>query len=388
MRFLVFLLVALGVLVVGHVYVGWRISSEMSGRRRHITRGLIVALPVITFGSFAVRVAGVESALGDVALAIGFCCLGFSSLLFTLVVLRDLLWLVAWLAGRAGAPAVIAPERRKVLMASLNIGKLGLAGALLGYGAAEARSRADVRRVTVPIADLPAALEGFRIVQLTDIHVGETIKRAYLEAIVDAASELDADLVAITGDIVDGSVDHLRDDVEPLARIKSRHGTYVCTGNHEYYAGVHRWVEHFTALGLHVLGNASRLIEVEGARLLVGGVHDYLAGATEPSHESSPERAMAGAPEHDLAILLAHQPRSIFAAEKAGFHLQLSGHTHGGQFFPWTLFARLAQPYVAGLHQHGRALIYVSRGTGYWGPPLRLGAPAEITLLTLTRAPA
>jgi predicted MPP superfamily phosphohydrolase len=193
-------------------------------------------------------------------------------------------------------------------------------------------------------------------------------------------------MVAITGDLVDGTVERLRHDIAPLGDLTSRHGTYVCTGNHEYYAGVHEWVAHLRSLGMRVLLNAHELIEVGGARLLVAGVNDHGAKSMEPSHDSSPEEAMAGAPPHDIALLLAHQPRSILRAAPLGFHLQLSGHTHGGQFFPWTLFARLAQPYTTGLHNHEGTLIYVSRGTGYWGPPIRLGAPSEITLLTLVPA--
>jgi predicted MPP superfamily phosphohydrolase len=387
LRFLVFFTVVTLVLGGGHVYIAWRVTAGMDPQPKRIVRILIGALPVLTLSTFFLRVSGVESTLLDGFSWLGWCCLGFSSLLFTLVVLRDVVWLGwrSWTRLRSGGEP-LSPERRKLMLSSLGFGKLGLSGVLLGYGVFDVVDGPPIRKVTVPIPDLPGALDGFRIVQLTDIHIGATIKNDYVTAVAQAASSLEPDLVAITGDVVDGSVNFLRDDVAPLAEIASRHGIFVCTGNHEYYAGVHEWVAHFRALGMHVLLNEHELITHRGTQVLVAGVTDYLADSIEPSHHSSPSKAMAGAPEHALSLLLAHQPRSIHEAAKAGVDLQLSGHTHGGQFFPWTLFAHLAQPYVDGLHDHDGTLIYVSRGTGFWGPPLRLGAPSEITLLTLTRA--
>ena len=240
--------------------------------------------------------------------------------------------------------------------------------------------RPRVVRVTVPIADLPSDLAGFRILQLSDLHIGPTIRRRFVDAVVDRANALRPDLVAVTGDVADGLVPDLREHVAPLGRLKSPHGTFFVTGNHEYYWDVRGWIAELKRLGLEVLTNEHRIVQHGAGRLL-------LAGVTDLSAASDPVAAAAGAPPSDVRVLLAHQPRSAFAAQAAGYDLQLSGHTHGGQYFPFNLLVRLFQPFVAGLHRLESMWLYVSRGTGYWGPPLRLGAPAEITLLELQPSP-
>jgi predicted MPP superfamily phosphohydrolase len=171
--------------------------------------------------------------------------------------------------------------------------------------------------------------------------------------------------------------------------LTARHGVYLVTGNHEYYSGAHAWIAEFQRLGLRVLLNEHVVLERNGAPFVVAGVTDYSAGHFDPSHKSDPVAALAGAPgDARLKLLLAHQPRTALAAASVGYTLQLSGHTHGGQFLPWNFFVRLQQPFTAGLAKLGDLWIYTSRGTGYWGPPKRLGAPSEITHLRLVRAPA
>ncbi len=193
-------------------------------------------------------------------------------------------------------------------------------------------------------------------------------------------------MVAITGDLVDGSVRDLSPHVSPLAELSSRHGTYFVTGNHEYYSGAHAWIIELRRLGVRVLLNEHVVLQHGGAPLVVAGITDYTAHHFDPTHRSDPQRAAAGSPSDAVKLLLAHQPRSAEAAEQAGFDLQVSGHTHGGQFWPWRLAVPLQQPFVAGLHQLRRMWVYTSRGTGYWGPPKRLCAPSEITLLRLINA--
>jgi predicted MPP superfamily phosphohydrolase len=241
--------------------------------------------------------------------------------------------------------------------------------------------------VEVPIAGLPPALEGYSIAQISDVHVGPTIKRAYLNAIVNRVNALKADAIAITGDLVDGSVRRLALHTEPLARLSARDGTFFVTGNHEYYSGAEEWIAEMRRLGLTVLINEHVVRERGGAGLMIAGVADFTAHHFNPAHRSDPHAAAAGAPAHvQVRVLLAHQPRSAEVAAQAGFHLQLSGHTHGGQFFPWNLFVPLQQPFVAGLDRVRGMWVYTSRGTGYWGPPKRFGAPSEITLVRLVRA--
>jgi uncharacterized protein len=207
-----------------------------------------------------------------------------------------------------------------------------------------------------------------------------------VEGIVEAVNRLKPDLIAITGDLVDGSVPELAAQVAPLARLVSRYGSYFVTGNHEYYSGVGPWLVELHRLGIKVLHNEHVVIEHGGAELVLAGVPDYSAGHFDEAHRSDAQAALAGAPAHAVKVLLAHQPRSAPAAEVAGFDLQLSGHTHGGQFLPWRFFVQFQQPFTAGLHKVGRMWIYVSRGTGYWGPPKRFGAPSEIKQLRLMPA--
>jgi predicted MPP superfamily phosphohydrolase len=255
------------------------------------------------------------------------------------------------------------------------------------WGFANARRTARVVRVDVPITGLPATLDGFTIAQVSDVHVGPTIKRPYVEAIVDAVNRLDVDLVAVTGDLVDGSVRDLAEHVAPLAALRSKEGSFFVTGNHEYYSGAAAWVGELRRLGLVVLMNEHAVVRRGEARLVIAGVTDFGAGHFDRSQASDPVAALAGSPAGAVRLLLAHQPRSAAAAEAAGFDLQLSGHTHGGQFLPWNFLVRLQQPFTAGLHRWRRMWVYTSRGTGYWGPPKRFGAPSEITLLRLVATP-
>jgi predicted MPP superfamily phosphohydrolase len=216
------------------------------------------------------------------------------------------------------------------------------------------------------------------------VHVGPTIKQKYVDAIVEAVNGLDADVIAVTGDVVDGSVRQLASHVAPLSRLRSRHGTYFVTGNHEYYSGAQAWTSEFQRLGMHVLMNEHVVLNHRDRQIVVAGVTDYSSHHFDPRHRSDPSVALQGAPASAaVKILLAHQPRSAAAAAAAGFDLQLSGHTHGGQFWPWNHFVRFQQPFTSGLNRLQDLWVYVSRGTGYWGPPKRFGAPSEITRIRL-----
>ena len=298
----------------------------------------------------------------------GFMAMGLSSLLIVFTLAADVLHAGSWVAPRV-----------------LSVFVLGGAVALTVAGTWRARWPGIVR-VDVPIANLPRDLEGFRIVQLSDLHVGATLKRAFVERVVAQANALGPDLIALTGDLADGLVPALRDEVAPLARLEAPHGKFFVTGNHEYYWDATGWVREIERLGFSALVNSHRVIQRGAGRLLLAGVTDHSASRLVPGHASNPAAAAAGAPASDVWVLLAHQPKSAFAARAAGFDLQISGHTHGGQYFPFNLLVRLFEPFVAGLHRLEEMWLYVSRGTGYWGPPLRLGAPSEITLIQLTRA--
>ncbi len=314
---------------------------------------------------------------------LGLLCMGLFSSLLVLTLARDALLLLAFAAAWAWPQAIDAAALAR--HSALVVPAAGLLVTLLGF--ANARRTAAVVTVDVPIRALPAALHGFTIAQISDVHVGPTIRQRYLRAIVDKVNRIGADMVAVTGDLVDGSVRDLAAHVAPLASLQSRHGTFFVTGNHEYYSGAAAWVVELQRLGVTVLQNEHVVLRHGHAEIVIAGVTDYGAGHFDASRRSDPHAAIDGAPAGAVRVLLTHQPRSAGEAQKAGFHLQLSGHTHGGQFLPWNLFVRLQQPFTAGLHRLHDLWVYTSRGTGYWGPPKRFGAPSEITRLRLVPAP-
>jgi predicted MPP superfamily phosphohydrolase len=358
-----------------HLYIGWRIAPDLPGP---LWASLFIALLVASAILIPLAFFGRRSrnrATADRASWAGMLALGLFSTLLVLTLLRDVALLLTWpfgIDGLATWSAIAVPL---------------LALSIVAIGFVNARRTARVREVEVPVDGLPVALHGFTIAQISDIHVGPTIKGPYVQAIVDAVNALSADAVAVTGDLVDGRVHDLAAHVAPLAALRSRHGTFFVTGNHEYYSGADEWIAELRRLGVQVLLNEHVVLRHDGAQLVMAGVADSSAHHFDPQHRSDPQRAMNGAPAGaGLRVLLAHQPRSAEAAANAGFDVQLSGHTHGGQYWPWNLFVQLQQPYTAGLHRLKQLWIYTSRGTGYWGPPLRLGAPSEITRLRFVGA--
>lgn len=397
-----FLIIALTILALIYGFTGWRLitPATIDPIWKVLAWVAVIAFFILAPLPILLRFARVEARWVDRLSWVAYTSLGFFIVLFVALLIRDL-FLLTGLAGKksleliAHVPPnptnpgnILDPDRRRFLINASNLGALAMVGSLSAYGLWSSRRRPGVKNVTVPLRDLPPEFEGFRIVQITDIHLGPTIKRDWMKTVVDYTNALSGDVIAVTGDLVDGPVPYLQDDAAPLAELKAPHGVYFITGNHEYYAGVLPWIEEVRRLGLTVLLNEHLVIERGASRLLLAGVTDYHGGNFFPNHKSDPVAAMSGAPPCNPKILLAHQPLSIYAASKAGYDFQISGHTHGGQFFPGNWLARAFQPYIKGLHKHDNTMIYVSCGTGYWGPPLRLGAPSEITVLKLTRAAA
>ncbi|HEY0941583.1 MAG TPA: metallophosphoesterase [Steroidobacter sp.] len=368
----------LAILGLLHAYIGLRLLPALSvGVAGQIVGALLLA------GSWVLIPSGIgarsrrrRSAGADGLQWSALIAMGLFSSLFVFTLLRDVSLLIAMLF----TPAAMASHVQQAT-AWIVVGAAGFA-TLVGY--INARRVARVVHVDVPIANLPAALNGFAIAQISDVHVGPTIRRNYVEGIVAAVNRLEADAIAITGDLVDGSVRELASQVEPLSQLRAKHGTFFVTGNHEYYSGERAWTNELRRLGMRVLVNEHVVVAHGAAKLVIAGVTDYSAHHFDPVNRSDPAAALADAPDDAGAkILLAHQPRSAPAAAAAGFDLQLSGHTHGGQFWPWNFFVRFQQPFTAGLDRLGSLWIYTSRGTGYWGPPKRFGAPSEITCIRL-----
>ncbi|HZX28978.1 MAG TPA: metallophosphoesterase [Telluria sp.] len=370
--------IVLGLLALLHMYIGLRLIPAIGlvGFGWALAVAFLMASTILLpAGLVATRVR--KGDLADLLSWIGMLTMGLFSSLLVLTFLRDLLLLVLSVAGLADTETVHA--------SAVAVPLLALGVTVVGFF--NARRTARVVEVDVPIRDLPAALHGYSIVQISDVHVGPTIKRRYIDAIVDRVNALEPDAIAVTGDVVDGSVRRLAAHTAPLARLAARDGAFFVTGNHEYYSGAHEWIEEMRRLGLRVLLNEHVVCERAGEGVMIAGVADYSAHHFDASHRSDPHKAAAGAPDHvRVRVLLAHQPRSAPAAADAGFDLQLSGHTHGGQFFPWNLFVPLQQPFTAGLNKLRDLWVYTSRGTGYWGPPKRFGAPSEITRVRLVRA--
>src|SRR6266545_6456546 len=301
-----------------------------------------------------------------------FTWMGFLFYLFVLVLVSD--------AGRgiANLLGVLPkdPERRQFLARVIAGGVAGVAG-LLGLGGLVNVARGfTVKRVRVALRKLPAGASGYTIVQLSDVHVGPTIGRGFIEQAVKQTNALAPDLIVITGDLVDGTVEQLREHVAPLADLRAKDGVYFVTGNHEYYSGADDWLAHLTTLGIRVLRNER--VDVRGLFDLAG-VDDASARRILPHHGQDVAKAVAGRDPSRMLVLLAHQPKAFKHAVAAGVDLQLSGHVHGGQLVPFNWLVKLDQPYVSGLHQVNDSWIYVSPGTGYWGPPMRVGTVSELT---------
>ncbi|MEU1347397.1 metallophosphoesterase [Streptomyces sp. NPDC005795] len=274
-------------------------------------------------------------------------------------------------------PAPATPSRR--LFVARTVGGAAAAAGLgtTGYGAYGVLRGPRVKRVTVPLARLPRSAHGFRIAVVSDIHLGPILGRDHTRRIVDTVNRTQPDLIAVVGDLVDGSVADLGPAAEPLARLRSRHGAFFVTGNHEYYSGAAEWVDHVRELGLHPLENAR--VEIDGFDL--AGVNDIAGGSEGQGPDFG--RALGDRDRTRAAVLMAHQPVVIDEAVEHGVDLQLSGHTHGGQLWPGNYVAELSNPTVAGLERYGDTQLYVTRGAGAWGPPVRVGAPSDITVVEL-----
>lgn len=393
-----FRLIVLGIATLLTLYIGWRlINPAPLSRVRKIAAWLLVALILFVHPLFRqARYSGLEGVAVNTLYWVGYTFFGLASILVVLMIVRDLpilarrtmTALYKLFTRRSQRPYFTKPDkgRRRFLLNATNATLLAATVPLTGYAAYEANRKPSVINNDLLVPNLPVGLDGFSIVQISDTHIGMTLGRDWVQTVVDKVKALSPDMIVHTGDMVDGSVPALRDAVQPFGELTAPHGIWFCTGNHEYYSGVTPWLRKIRQLGMTPLVNEHRLVDTGKGKILMAGVADYGAARMLPAHATSPEAAMAGAPEHDISILLAHRPRSVFKASEAGFDIQLSGHTHGGQYFPYTLAIHLFQPYVRGLYRHGDTQLYVSQGTGYWGPPMRLGTVPEITRHILRRA--
>ncbi|MBL9014790.1 MAG: metallophosphoesterase [Myxococcales bacterium] len=343
---------AIAIYALGHLYIAWRLALPLPSPLWQLTTALF-PLCAWTFPYVRMRARRLPREQARPWVLAGYLWFGLVAYLFLGAI-------ASHIAVAAGADA-----RSSALVCggiSIAVVALGLLNVALGP---------RPRRVRVPMPHLPT--ERFTIAHITDLHVGALIGREFTQRLVERVNALDTDIIVLTGDIIDGRLSELRDHVEPLRGLRARHGVFMVTGNHEYYWNATAWVTHLRSLGIRVLRNEHTTID--------GAI--VLAGTDDVSADEDVEAAVAGRDAALPLVLLAHHPRTITRAAEAGVDLQLSGHTHGGQLLPWGWLARLWDPRVRGLGRHGPTWLYVGDGTGYWGPPLRVGTRCEIGLLEL-----
>ncbi|MBF9129431.1 metallophosphoesterase [Plantactinospora sp. S1510] len=278
------------------------------------------------------------------------------------------------------------PGRRLLLARGAAIFAGLTATGLVGYGVRTALGPPQIDRVQIPLAKLPRSMDGLRIATVSDIHIGPLAGRAHTERIVATINRLDADVVAVVGDLVDGTVGELGDAAAPLRDLRARYGSFFVTGNHEYYSGVEEWVVEVDRLGLRVLQNQRQEILARGGVLDLAGVNDLAGDTLDVAAGPDFDAALGGRDPGRPVVLLAHQPINVYEAAKHGVDLQLSGHTHGGQIVPFSYLVGLQQPVVSGHATIDGTQLYVTNGAGFWGPPVRVGAPPQVTLVELRSA--
>ena len=373
-----FATIALSIVGSAHYYLVRRLvlDPEWPSPIREIAIGTITVLGLSLVGYFVaermLRPPWLRIATWPPALWMGFA--------FLCLVLLGFSDAMSLLIAAPSSPNVVTSRALAAMI---------VAGIFTVLGAPRALRPPAVQRVEIELARWPRALDGYRIVQISDIHIGPLLGRKFASGVVRKVNELAADLVAVTGDLVDGSTAALRDDVAPFGELAAADGVFFVTGNHDYYSNARAWVEEVQRLGLTPLRNARVRIERGGGAFDLAGVEDHRAHQVDPSWRSDIDAALDGRASDDPTpvVLLAHDPTTFSSASRRGVDLQLSGHTHGGQIWPFVYLVRLVVPWVAGLYTVGASSLYVSRGTGFWGPPLRVGAPAEITEIVLRSPP-
>ena len=396
-KMIVFLITAVLTLLLIYGFSGYRIIRPLPVSARWKT-GLWVMLG-LSLAALIFTVIARHRFPGDWVSPLlpwtAYICFGFMTLIFPGILLKDIGVAVYRLAhmvlsrcrlpGKTAVqtPCGIDPSRRSFLTNAGNAALVGATVSLTGYGIGRAINGPDVARVNIPISDLPRPFHGFKIVQISDLHISMTLKEKYVRTVVDRILREKADMIVFTGDLADGNTRDLGREALPLADLDAQFGKFFVTGNHDYYSGVHQWLAWIEHLGFTPLINQHCIIEKSEARMVLAGITDYRAGRIIPGHASDPGKALKDAPTSVPRIMLAHQPKSIFQTEPHNVDLMICGHTHGGQYIPWNFMVPVDQPYVHGLHRHNSTLVYVNRGTGYWGPPMRIGAPPEITILRL-----
>ncbi len=382
--FIIFITIILIFLTSGCYYIGKRIiwlipMLETKKYYVFITLGLFVFVQVL--GPMWYRIPPWSGERPFILQWLTYISLGFlATVLFYFLTAELILFLIKKVPYFSQSSDSFENLERRVFM---GVSLFSIFSAIQGTNTA--LRGLEVEFVEVPIKNLPLEFEGFTLAQISDLHVGPTIDRQYAQRVVDLTMNQKPDTIVLTGDMIDGYPEVLKEHLEPLKQLSAEHGVFYCTGNHEYYWGGEQWCQEFSSMGFSVLLNENRLISKGSSQICIGGLTDLRAEGFIPSHKPDINKTFKDIPKEMIKILLVHQPGAYPYSIDAGVHLQLSGHTHGGQFFPWNIFVALTHKFNRGLYFYKNLWVYTNRGTGYWGPPLRFGIPPEITLIKLTR---
>lgn len=378
-----------GILLLLTIYLGLKINLLMGGRRSlsvFITLAILISSIAWLFiyrGNNKI----LQTTWYPFLLWIGNICMGLVAtfLLFSLVLDIVHLGVSLWDRSAGSSMSDTDIERRRALFKVSSQGLLMLSVAMAGLGYLTARYGLKIKKVQIPLPQLPSELTDLRIVQISDLHIGLTIDKDYVQRVVDQVMQQKPDMIMITGDMVDGTPENLQERWQPLRQINASSGVFFITGNHEYYSGAESWIALIKDLGFIPLINENKIVSYKNIPVLVAGVTDTSGGQFLPGHAPDTAKARGQDQQAALKILLAHRPEAYLEAEALGFDLQLSGHTHAGQFFPFNMLVMFAHKFYKGLNQYGKLWVYVNQGTGYWGPANRFALPPEITLINFVR---
>lgn len=393
LKMLIFLFFFISIIALVHFYL-WQklVNGIISNKKLKIVATVILAcLAVLIPASMMISRQSDSTVFIRYFSFIPMTWLGFMMLLFFFFAATDLISLILKIITKlkskkvkVSKDAIENPDRRDAFKKIAAVTAYSTIFPIGGFAVYNGMRKPTVIKKSLAINNFPEALNGFKIVQLTDLHLGLTIAGKWLNKVVEQVNMLNPDLVVITGDLIDGEVSLLAGEVESLTKLKSKHGVFFVTGNHEYYFGVEKWVNHLKTIGINVLLNENVKIGDNKDFFYLAGVNDHDAKRVSDKFVPDFDKALSGLSNDESVILLAHQPAAVFEAEKFNVDLMLSGHTHGGQIWPFNYLLPIRQPYLKGLYRHNKKLqIYVNQGTGYWGPPMRLGTECEITEITL-----
>ncbi len=386
LNFILFFLTVATLIIFIHYYFWIRLFRDTGlSEISKISGVLIIIIPSVFFVIAMVSSQVLSLKYSFPLLWMAYLWLGIVMLMFFSLIFTDLLRLVFFLYTKLpfSETFVLNPERRQFISVIIAIGVLTVTLIMSVIGVKNYFAPVTVKTINISLPGLPEVFKGFKIVQISDLHVGQLMTKTQLEKVVQQTNRLEPDLIAITGDLTDGSIKKLLNETKPIKDLEARYGVYFVTGNHEYYSGVQSWVPAIENMGIQVLANESVKIQKDGQKFYLIGVNDHEAKRFDENHKSDFEQAFSGLDDNLKKILLAHQPLLVKDAAKYNVDLVLAGHTHGGQIWPFNYLVYLQQPFLKGFYEYKNTKLYVNQGTGCWGPPMRLGSENEITEIIL-----